>query len=584
MHCRKKGSLEAPEEILLDENKLAEGHKYFRVGVFQVSPDHNMLAWSADTTGGEKYTLYFKNLKTGKALPDRVPDTYYSLAWANDNQTVFYNTLDAAMRPYRLFRHTLGTDAQNDPLVYEEKDEKFFLGIKRSKSGRYLFMDLRSQITSEIRFLNADTPRGTFKTITPRKNKVEYFVGHRGKYFYIQTNDGAIDFKLVRAPANRTAKKYWQEIIPGRENVTISSFELFKDYLVVFERENGLDKIRIKKSGQADFSTITFDEADYSVWPVDNYDFNLLTLRFGFSSLKTPRSVFDYNLKTKQRRLKKQQEVLDGYDPQNYVTERLFATAADGAQIPVSVIYKKGMNKDGNNPLYLYGYGSYGINIEPYFSVSRVSLLERGFVYAIAHIRGSSAMGRMWYENGKLLHKKNTFTDFIACAEYLIDKKYTNPEKLSIAGGSAGGLLMGAVLNMRPDLFKAAAAHVPFVDVINTMLDPTLPLTVIEYEEWGNPHIEKYYRYMKSYSPYDNVEAKAYPNILITAGLNDPRVQYWEPAKWTAKLRALKTDKNLLLLKTNMGAGHGGASCRYSRLKEVAFEYAFILDRLGIAK
>ena len=584
VHCRKKGSLDAAEEILLDENEQAGGHKYFRVGVFQVSPDQNMLAWSEDTTGGEKYTVYFKNLKNGEILEDQIPDTYYSLAWANDNKTVFYNILDEAMRPYKLFRHILGTEAKDDALVYHEKDEKFFLEIKRSKSGRYLFMDLRSQITSEIRYLNAGTPQGIFKIITPRKNKVEYFAADQGKYFYIQTNDGAINFKLIRTPVNHTAKKYWQEIIPGREDITISSFELFKNYLVVFEREKGLDKIRVKENGRTDFSALTFDEADYSVWPVDNRDYNLPVLRFGYSSLKTPRTVFDYDLKTKQRTLKKQQIVLGGYDPQQYVTERLFATATDGAKIPISLIYKKGLKKDGGNPLYLYGYGSYGINIEPYFSVSRVSLLDRGFVYAIAHIRGSSTMGRMWYENGKLLHKKNTFTDFITCAEYLVNAKYTNPEKLSIAGGSAGGLLMGAVLNMRPDLFKAAAAHVPFVDVINTMLDPTLPLTVIEYEEWGNPHIEKYYRYMKSYSPYDNVQAKAYPNILITAGLNDPRVQYWEPAKWTAKLRALKTDKNLLLLKTNMGAGHGGASGRYSRLKEIAFEYAFILDRLGVAK
>ena len=584
VHCRKKGSLDAAEEVLLDENTLAEGHDYFRIGVFEISPDQNMLAWSVDTTGGEKYTIYIKNLQSGEVLPDRVPDTYYSLAWANDNRTLFYNTLDAAMRPYRLFRHTLGADTRDDALVYEEKDEKFFLEISRSKSGRYLFMDLRSQITSEIRFLNADTPRGKFKIITPRKNKVEYSVGHQGTYFYIRTNDGAVDFKLVRTPVNRTAHKYWQEIIPGRKNVTLSAMELFKDYLVVFEREQGLDKIRVKRVSDTEFTPLTFDEVDYSVWPLDNHEYKMETLRFGYSSLKTPRTVYDYDMNTKQRTLIKQQKVPGGYDPNQYVTERLFASATDGAKIPISLIYKKGLKKDGANPLYLYGYGSYGINIEPYFSVSRVSLLDRGFVYAIAHIRGSSTMGRMWYENGKLLHKKNTFTDFITSAGYLIKEQYTNPGKLCIAGGSAGGLLMGAVLNMRPDLFKAAAAHVPFVDVINTMLDPTLPLTVIEYEEWGNPHIEKYYRYMKSYSPYDNVQAKAYPNILITAGLNDPRVQYWEPAKWTAKLRALKTDTNLLLLKTNMGAGHGGASGRYSRLKEVAFEYAFILERLGLNK
>ncbi len=582
IHCRKKGSLEAEEEIILDENELAQGHKFFDIGVFSVSPNHQWLAFSFDTTGSETFTIRIKDLDNGNILDDEIPNTYYSLAWANDNQTIFYNTLDAAKRPFKLYRHKIGTKAENDKLIYHEKDEKFFLSASRTRSGQYILMNLGSEVTSEVRYLNADQPEGTFKVFAPRKEKIEYSIDHRGKEFYILTNEQAVNFKLMKTPVKRTAKKYWQEVIPGRLNVKLEKIELFNNYLVVFERDNGLEKIRVIDfvSGKNHF--VDFEEPVYAVYPTGNREFDTDVLRFAYSSLITPKSVYDYNMSTKQRELKKREEVLGGYDPAQYQMERIWATAPDGVKVPMSIVYKKGLKKDGQNPTYLYGYGSYGITIEPRFSSNRFSLIDRGFIYAIAHIRGGGMLGRPWYEDGKLLKKKNTFTDFIACAEHLVKEKYTSPEKISIAGGSAGGLLMGAVVNMRPDLFKAAIAHVPFVDVLNTMLDPTIPLTVIEYDEWGNPNIKEYYDYIKSYSPYDNVTAQKYPHMLVTAGLNDPRVQYWEPAKWTAKLRATKTDQNLLLLKTNMGAGHMGASGRYDYLKEIAFDYAFILDRLGV--
>ena len=582
--CRKKGSLEAAEEILLDENKLAENQSYFEVGVFEVSPNQKLLAYSVDTLGSESYTIYIRDLSTGQDLADQIPGTYYSVSWANDNKTIFYNILDEATRPYKIYKHRLGTEPKDDQMIYHEQDEKFFLQTARSKSGKYLFLEIGSQITSEIRFIEADQPDSPFKVIVPRENGVEYYVSHHNKSFYIQTNENALDFKLIKTPVNRLAKKYWSEVIPARENVTLIRVEMFKNFMVVSERKDGLEQLRIRRFGSDVYKTISFDESVYTVYPFDNFDFNLDVLRFNYASPKTPKTVYDYNMISGERQQMKQEEVLGGFKSDDYEVDRIFVEAADGVKIPVSLLFKKGLKKDGNNPLYLYGYGSYGNNTKPRFSSRRFSLIDRGFVLAIAHIRGSSTMGRKWYEDGKLLNKKNTFTDFIACAEYLIAEEYTNPQKLVAVGGSAGGLLMGAVVNMRPDLFKAVVAHVPFVDVINTMLDASIPLTVIEYEEWGNPNLEKYYHYMKSYSPYDHVQAKDYPNMLITAGLNDPRVQYWEPAKWTAKLRALKTDNNLLLLKTNMGAGHGGASGRYDYLKEIAFEYAFILDMLGMQK
>lgn len=582
IHCRKKGSLDAPEEILLDENEMAKGHKFFDIGVFKVSPNHKLLAFSVDTTGSETFTIRVKNLETGEILPDEIPNTYYSLAWANDNRTFFYNTLDAAKRPFKLFKHKVGGRADQDALIYHEKDEKFFLSVKRAKSGKFIFLNLGSEVTSEVRYLDADRPDGSFKIFAPRREKIEYSVDHHGSDFYILTNEQAVNFKLMKTPVKHTAKKYWQEVIPARKTVKLEQIELFKDYLVVFERDNGLEKIRVTDLSGNKTHFVPFEEPLYAIHPTGNPEFNTRVLRFAYSSLITPESIYDYDMATGERQLMKRQEVLGGYDPANYRMERIWATAPDGVKVPMSIVYKKGLKKNGENPTYLYGYGSYGVTIEPRFSSNRFSLIDRGFVYAIAHIRGGGMLGRPWYEDGKLLKKKNTFTDFIACAEHLIKQKYTRPEKIAIAGGSAGGLLMGAVVNMRPDLFKAMIAHVPFVDVLNTMLDPTIPLTVIEYDEWGNPNIKEYYDYIKSYSPYDNVTAQNYPHMLITAGLNDPRVQYWEPAKWTAKLRATKTDQNLLILKTNMGAGHMGQSGRYDYLKEIAFDYAFILDRLNI--
>jgi len=502
--------------------------------------------------------------------------------WGNDNKTIFYTTLDEAKRPYKLYRHILGTAQEEDEMVYQESDEAFYLSISKTRDKEYLIMTLGSMTTTEVRYLKADLPKDNFQVIHPRQHEMEYYVAHHSDKFYIMTNDEAKNFKLMEVSVTDPSKKNWKEVIPHSDSVKIDGMDVFRNHLVVYEREKGLKKIRITNLMDSQVHYVDFPEPVYTYWRSRNPDFNTNMLRFNYTSLVTPRSVFDYNMDTKTRELKKQYEVLGGYDPSLYQSERIFAKASDGTMVPLSLVYRKGMVKDGNNPLLLHGYGSYGISQEPTFSSNRLSLLDRGFVYAMAHVRGGGEMGRYWYEDGKLLKKKNTFTDFIACAEHLIAEKYTSSNKLVIYGGSAGGLLMGAVTNMRPDLFKAVIADVPFVDALNTMLDPSIPLTVIEYEEWGNPNEEEYYDYMKSYSPYDNVEAKDYPNMLITAGLNDPRVQYWEPAKWTAKLRALKTDKNILLLKTKMGEGHMGASGRYDYLKDIAFEYAFIFDLFGI--
>ena len=582
IHCRKKGSLDADEEILLDENAIGAGHQYFRLGVCKVSPDHRLLAYSINTTGSEVYTLHCKDLSTGELLKDKIPNTYYSVEWANDNRTIFYNVLDEAKRPYMLYRHELGIEPAKDILIYHEEDEAFYLSIHKTKSRAYLILNLSSITTSEIRYLKADYPTGEFKIVHQRQHEMEYYIDHHGDRFFVLTNDNAKNFKLMETRVADPARKNWKEVIPHRDSVKIDGIEAFRDHLLVYERENGLKKIRILNLVNGDEHYVDFPEPVYTFWSGDNPDFSSHLLRFEYTSLVTPRSVFDYDMSTRARELKKQEEVVGGYDPSLYKSERIFARASDGTMIPISLVYKKGMVKNGKNPLLLYGYGSYGSNSEPGFSSNRLSLLDRGFIYAIAHIRGGQEMGRYWYDQGKLLNKRNTFTDFIACAEHLIVEKYTSNDKLVINGGSAGGLLMGAVTNMRPDLLKAVVAGVPFVDVINTMLDPSIPLTVTEYEEWGNPNDKEYYDYIKSYSPYDNVESKDYPNILITAGLNDPRVHYWEPAKWTAKLRALKTDNNLLLLKTNMDAGHSGASGRYDHLKEIAFQYAFIFNVLGI--
>jgi oligopeptidase B len=580
--CRKKGSLEAEEEIILDQNKLAEGQEYLSLGILQVSPNHQILAYSLDTTGAEQYTLYFLDLNNQTLYPEIIPDTYYSSAWGNDNLTFFYIKIDSANRPYQLWRHTLGSDRQEDVLVYQEDDEAFFLSVGKTRSQAYILMSLGSKITSEIHFLDAARPSDYFKIIHPRQQGMEYDVEHHSDRFYIVTNDEAINFKLMQTPVTSPSKENWQIVIPHREDVMLSSVSAFVDHLIIFERLGGLPKVRVQKLSTQEERELTFPEPTYSVYEGNNPEFNTTTWRFNYSSLITPFSVFDYDLEKGDRELKKEEEVLGGYDRTQYASEWLMATAADGTQVPISLVYKKGIEHNGLNPLLLNGYGSYGISYPVSFSSVGLSLLDRGVVYAIAHIRGGQEMGRKWYEDGKFLLKKNTFTDFIACAEYLIEQKWTNSDRLAISGGSAGGLLIGAVVNMRPDLFKVAIADVPFVDVVTTILDTSLPLTVIEWEEWGNPNDKTYYDYIKSYSPYDNVEAKKYPNMLILAGLNDPRVKYWEPAKWTAKLRDLKTDNNVLILKTNMGAGHGGASGRYESIRETAFEYAFLLDRLAV--
>ena len=581
IHCRKKGSLDAIEEILLDQNELAKGYEYFSLGTFKVSPNHQVLAYSIDTSGAEQYTLFFLDLTTFELYPETINDTYFSLAWGNDNCTVFYSKVDSANRPFQLLRHTLGSKSVQDILIYEESDESYFLSVGRTRSQAYIIMSLGSKITSEIHYLDANNPNDNFQVIHPRQQGMEYDLEHHKDYFYIVTNDEAVNFKLVKAPIATPSKENWQLVIAHREDVLLSSVSAFSDYLVISERKAGLPIMRVQKLATGEEKYITFPEPTYAASLGNNPEFNTTKLRFNYTSLITPSSVFDYDMETNERELKKETEVLGGYDRTQYKSEWLLATAPDGTQIPISIVYKKGIEKNGNSPLFLTGYGSYGASYPASFSSTRLSLLTRGVAIAIAHIRGGGEMGRKWYENGKFLHKKNTFTDFIACAEHLIAQKWTSSARLAISGGSAGGLLMGAVINMRPELFKVVLAAVPFVDVVTTILDTSLPLSAMEWEEWGNPNDKTYYDYMKSYSPYDNVKPQNYPHILIIAGLNDSRVKYWEPAKWTAKLRELKTDNNLLLLKTNMGAGHGGASGRYESLKETAFEYAFVLDRLG---
>lgn len=584
IYCRKKGSLDAEEEILLDQNELAVGHEYLAVGIYNVSPNHRFLAYSIDTTGEERYTLYIKDIDKQILCKEEIPNTGYTAAWANDNKTIFYTILDDTKRPYRLYRHILGTEPTDDVLVYKETDETMFLYVGKTKNEEYLLMQMNSHTTSEEYYLPADDPTGEFQVIQPRESEVEYYVDAHEDRFFILTNDDAKNFKLMEAPITNPHKENWKEFIGHRDSVKIDGFDVFADYLIVYEMEHGLQNIRVMNLVNNEIYYVDFPEPVYSVWHGDNPEFNTTFLRFNYTSLITPQSVFDYDMATRTRELLKQYEVLGGYEPFLYQSERIFAKATDSTVIPISMVYKKGMAKDGSNPLWLHGYGAYGSPFEPYFSRSRLSILDRGFIYAIAHVRGGGEMGRYWYDQGKLFNKMNTFTDFIACAEHLIAKGYTSSDKLVIEGGSAGGLLIGAVVNMRPDLFYAVVVDVPFVDLLNTMLDPTLPLTVLEYEEWGNPHEKQYYDYMKLYSPYDNVRGQEYPHMLIEAGLNDTRVMYWETAKWTARLRSLKTDNNVLLLKTKMGTGHLGASGRYDYLKDIAFEYAFIFDLFGIKK
>jgi oligopeptidase B len=580
--CRKKDSLQAPEEIYLDQNQLAAGHSFFRVGVCRISPDHQMLAYSTDTNGSEMYTVYVKNLQSGELLPDQIPNTYANLEWAADNKTFFYTILDEAKRPYKLMRHKLGNPSQEDVLVHHEKDESFFLSVYKTKDRKFLMLDLSSKITSEIHYLEAALPESPFQLIQIREKKMEYSAEHYQGNFLIVTNDQAVNFRLMQTPVALPGKSNWKEIIPARAEIKLEGISVFEKHWAVFEREEGLTRIRIMNPESHESYQIDFPEPVYNAEPAGNPEFFSNVLRFEYTSMVTPSSVFEFDMNTRKRELKKQQEVLGGYDISQYVSERSWAISQDGTKVPISIVYKKGMQKNKNNFLFLYGYGSYGISIDPGFSSARLSLLDRGFIFAIAHIRGGGDLGRPWYENGKFFKKKNTFQDFIACAEHLIQEGYTVPGKLVIEGGSAGGLLMGAVTNMRPELFRVVIAKVPFVDVVNTMLDDSLPLTVTEYDEWGNPEEPEYFNYMKSYSPYDNVRNQKYPVMLITGGLNDPRVQYWEPAKWALKLREHQKGNQPVLLKMEMGSGHSGPSGRYEYLKEIAFDYAFLFKVLGI--
>ncbi len=587
IYSRKKGSLAANEEIMFNCNELSKGHTFFQLGGLSISPDNKFATFAVDIIGRRIYTLKVKNLETGEILKDTIENTSGGGTWANDNQTIFYTRQDKiTLRSDKVFKHKLGTDSEQDVLVFHEKDDTFNVDVTKEKSKKYIVISSSSTLTTEFRTLLSDNPDGEFKVFQKRVRGLEYNISHFGDHFYVLTNkDKATNFKLMKTPELATSKDNWEDIIAHREDVLLEDIDIFKDFLVVSERSNGLNKIRIMPwSGEGAYY-LPFESETYTAYTTTNVDFETDMLRYGFQSMATPASVIDFNMKTKEKEIKKEQVVLGGkFDKNNYTEERVWASATDGTKVPISMVYRKGLKKDGNNPLLLYAYGSYGASMDPHFSSTRLTLLDRGFVYAIAHIRGGEDLGRQWYEEGKLLKKKNTFTDFIDCSRFLIDQKYTSPQHLYAEGGSAGGLLMGAVINMAPDLYHGVIAQVPFVDVITTMLDDTIPLTTGEYDEWGNPNVKKYYDYMKSYSPYDNVTTQDYPNMYVSTGLHDSQVQYWEPAKWVAKLRALKSDKNLLLLDTNMDAGHGGASGRFEALKELAKEFSFLLDLEGIKK
>ncbi|TDQ19350.1 oligopeptidase B [Algoriphagus boseongensis] len=582
--CRKSGSLESPEEIILDVNKLAEGKAYFQVGATVTTPNQKLLAFAADEVGRRIYTIFFKNLETGEILGESIPNVTGNLVWAADNQTLFYSKQDPeTLRSFQVYKHILGTDPQSDILIFEEKDEEFSCVVHKSKSEKFLFIHSESTISSEMRFLEAENPEGEFQMLQKRIPHLEYAADHYGEYFWIRTNENAQNFKLVKAPISAPSKENWIDVIPHRPEVLFEDFNLFSKYLVTQERSNGLTQIKIKP-WEGEGHSLEFDDETYTAWISINPEFETEMLRFGYNSLVVPSTTYDYHMETREKLLLKRQEVVGGHNPEQYHSERVWATAKDGVKVPISLVYKKSLfQKNGGNPLVLYAYGSYGYSMDAYFSSTRLSLLDRGFVFAIAHIRGGEDLGRHWYEDGKMLKKKNTFTDFIACGEHLISEKFSSSQHLYAMGGSAGGLLMGAVINLKPELFHGIIANVPFVDVVTTMLDESIPLTTGEFQEWGNPKNKEYYEYMLSYSPYDNVEAKDYPNMLVTSGLHDSQVQYWEPTKWVAKLRELKTDTNLLLLHTNMEAGHGGASGRFNALKELALEYTFLLMLEGKA-
>ena len=587
IYSRKKGSLSAKEEIMFNCNELAKGHKYFKLGGLSVSSDNQFIAFSVDTVGRRIYTVQIKNLVTGELFKDKIENTTGDSTWANDNLTLFYTRQDEqTLRSDKVFKHKLNTDSAEDTLVYFEKDDTFSVEVTKEKSKKYIVISSSSTMTTEFRTLLADQPDGEFKVFQKRVRGLEYDIAHFGDHFYVLTNkDDATNFKLMKTPELATAKENWVDLIPHREEVLIEDIDIFRDFLVVTERFNGLNTIRIMPwSGEGAYY-LPFESETYTAYTSTNVDFDTDILRYGYQSMATPASIIDFNMKTMEKQIMKEQEVLGGkFDKNNYTEERVWATAQDGTKVPISMVYRKELKKDGSNPLLQYAYGSYGYSMDATFSSTRLSLLDRGFIFAIAHIRGGEDLGRQWYEDGKLLNKKNTFTDFIDCSNYLIAEKYTSPAHLYAEGGSAGGLLMGAIANIAPQLYNGIIAQVPFVDVVTTMLDDTIPLTTGEYDEWGNPNNKKYYAYIKSYSPYDNVKSQDYPSMYVSTGLHDSQVQYWEPAKWVAKLRVFKTDNNAIYLDTNMNAGHGGASGRFEALKELAKEFSFLLDLEKIRK
>lgn len=581
VYARKKGSLQAAEEIMLNVNEMAEGYGYFSASGLSVSPNNKLLAFGQDTLGRRIYSIRFKDLQTGAYLPDELPNTTGGAVWAMDNQHIFYSVKDETLRAYKIMRHKLGTPASADVTVFEEKDATFSCAVYRTKSDRYLVIASFQTLSTEYHLLEADKPTGEFRVFQPRERGLEYSIEHFGDNFYVRTNLNARNFRLMRTSIKATTKENWRELVPHREDVLLEDMDVFRDYLVLSERKAGITQLRVMPWKGGGEHYLAFQEEAYVAGTSVNLEFDTDELRISYQSMTTPPTTYDYNMRTRNFTLLKQQEVLGGFSVEDYRSERIYVTARDGAKVPVSIVYHKDFVKNGQNPLLLYGYGSYGNSMDPFFSAARLSLLNRGFAFAIAHIRGGEEMGRHWYEEGKLLNKKNTFTDFIDCAEHLIAAKYTSKEQLFAQGGSAGGLLMGAVINMRPDLWKGVIAAVPFVDVVTTMLDESIPLTTGEFDEWGNPKDPVYYNYMKSYSPYDNVAAVSYPALLVTTGLHDSQVQYWEPAKWVARMRKLSSNQNPILLYTNMEAGHGGASGRFRRLKEVAMEYSFLLEMAG---
>jgi oligopeptidase B len=583
IRCRKKGSLDAPEEVVLDVNELAKGQSFMALGAFAVSSDGNLLAYSTDNTGFRQYVLGVKDLRTGKVFSDHA-EKVGSVVWANDNKTLFYTVEDAAKRQYRLYRHLVGATGSDD-LVYEEKDERFDVDARKTLSKSYIFLISESHTTTEVRYISADQPMSDWKVMEPRKQDVEYYPDHNGDNFYIRVNDTGRNFRLVKAPVRDPRSQNWQEVVAQRPGIMLDDITFFKNYYVRYERENGLPQISVTDLNGGQSKRIEFPEPAYDVFEYINAEYDTAKFRYLYQSAITPESIFEYDMGNATSVLLKQKEVPGGYDRTRYQVEQIYATAADGVKIPISVVHLKGARLDGKGPLYLYGYGSYGISSDLDFDSDLFSMVDRGVVAAVAHIRGGGEMGKAWHDDGRMMHKKNTFTDFIACAEYLVAQGYGSKDRLVIEGESAGGLLMGAVLNLRPDLFKAALVGVPFVDVMNTMLDESLPLTVTEFEEWGNPKEKPAFDYMITYSPYDNIEAKAYPNMLVKTSFNDSQVMYWEPAKYVAKMRALRTDHNVLILKANLSpAGHGGASGRYDRLRESAFDYAFLLTQMGITQ